>query len=187
MLYLAILNPFERENMTLDISKLTVAELEELSNQAKLRKIEILEKEKAKILKEAKKSGSFQELKEELRSLQKEVDSMNFQFELNIPIVFTVAFEVYFDDLFSNDEVEIDSFDTTVTGYISKNNQLTKKQYSVLNPSVQEYVSDACDEIRELFPKEVDKTQKELIKKAGILINKMKKLNLTVDDILMTS
>lgn len=169
-----------------DLSKLSLAQLQQLMADAAevQEKLEAQEHEAA--IQATKKSGDFQTLKSEFKALKqfaKGIES-KYTFQIVLPINVEVKSECYIEDLLHYDQIKDSGiFNVWFSGKIDKNCDLTPKQYKVLNEQVSGYLADACDDFLDVVPEEYHDKIKEFTKRANALIKSAKKLNLTVEDL----
>jgi hypothetical protein len=168
-----------------DLTKLSASQLATLVDDARVACREKQKTECAEALKKLKDSGQFKSLKEELKTLKKECEVLEkgFKFTLNVPIEFTVEFQSDLDYSFGVSAFDNSIFETDVSGCISKDHNLSRKQFTFMNPTVKDYVSDACEDIQNIVPPELFQPKEQFEKKFVEFCKRVEKLGLTLDEL----
>lgn len=172
----------------IDLSGLTAAQLEALAVEAKAKAIELGEKEAKVNLKAMKENGELTALQKEWAALGREGKKLSrpAKFEIVIPVRFTMNTEGPYEGEDLDNYISIgesDLFTHTFTATLLKDNNLTKEQRKVLVNVVDDYASNACDEIFDLVPKELMSHYDAFAEKVSTFVKKVVDKGLTLEDL----
>lgn len=172
-----------------DLSNLSLAQLQALAVEASVKVAEYAEKEGKAAVKALKASGELDALKKEFAALGKEGKKLTrpAKFDLVLPVRFTMetegpdcesAFnyggEVAEDDLFTH------HFTATL---LKEGGNLSKTQRDALENTVKDYAENACNEIYDVLPEGLMAHYEAFAEKVNAFVTKAKSLSVSAEDL----
>jgi hypothetical protein len=173
----------------IDLSNLSTAQLEALAVEAKAKALELSAKEKEIAVAALKKTDDFINKKKEWLALNKHAKKLaNAKtFDIVLPIRFTMTTELYqLCEIFkcaSEDLVEEDIFHHEFFAKLTKDHNLNKAQTKILNQVLEDYTTNACEDIHELVPQEIANLYAEFSSKLKDFVLQAIKSGLTAEDL----
>ena len=180
-----------------DLSNLSAAQLKALAVEARVKAIELSEKERKAAVNALKVSGELDALKKEWVALGNEGHRLTKKvtFNITLPIQFTMTTDGPYalsgednNDVFSYVELtqevtEDDLFTHDFTAKLLKGHDLSKKQAVAFNAAVADYAMGACSDIYEIMPEDVRSQYQAFAAKVEAFVIKAGDAGLTLKDL----
>jgi hypothetical protein len=170
-----------------DLSGLSCAQLKALSVEATVRANEIAEKEGKAAIKALKASGELDAFKKEWAAIIKEGKALArpAKFDLVLPIRFTMTTDgPDTEEVFNGYEDEADFFSHSFSATILKEGgNLTNKQRKALEYTVDDYATNACEDIYDVLPEGLMAHYLKWTEKAAAFVKKAKEASVGLEDL----
>lgn len=172
-----------------DLSNLTLAQLQALAVEANCRAEEFAEKEGKAAVKALKASGELDALKKEFAALGKEGKKLarSAKFDLVLPVRFTMQTEgPSVEDAFNYGAVlnEGDLFNHSFSAVLLKEGgNLNKQQRDALQATVEDYAANACEDIYDVLPEGLMAHYEGFAEKMNVFVKKAKSLSVSLEDL----
>ena len=171
-----------------DLSELTLAQLQALAVEAFVRADEFADKEGKAAVKALKASGELDALKKEFAALAKEGKKLArpAKFDLVLAVQFTMETDgPNVQDAFHyTDPSESDLFNHSFTAKLLKDGgNLTKKQREALDNTVADYAANACDDIYDVLPEGLIAHYEAFTEKVNAFVTKARSLSVSLEDL----
>lgn len=182
--------PVKAQTSGIDLSQLNADQLQALEIEVSVKRREQRDAEEKAAIKKLEDSGKLAEYKKQYAQFVKECGKLaaGGKFDILLPIRFTMSVDASLEDHFSYGSYDQTSpftfsfnaalFNASIAGVT-----LTKKQREILNPVVNEYAEEACEDILTLVPAELMEKFNDFRKKFNDFTEEMTNIGVSLEDL----